>query len=68
MRRDHAKIKDVSSLYSFMRYNDFQNDPLGSIEGCDPPNNPAGSISNRADLYNGTCVFDEYDWMVKTSG
>ena len=68
MRRDHSNVNDLTSFYGLMRYNDFQNDPMGAIEGCNPPNNPAASISNRADLYNGTCVFEGFDWMVSTSG
>ena len=68
MRRDHGQITDLSSFYSFMRYNNYESDPLGAIEGCDPPNNPAGSIANRADLATGTCAFKDVDWMVVESG
>jgi hypothetical protein len=64
--RDHGKIKDLESFMSFMRYNDFENDPLAKVSGCDPENIPAGSIANRLDLSdpNLNCSFAEYDHMV----
>jgi len=60
----------MSSLMSFLRFNDFENDPYAVIEGCTPSHNPAGSISNRLDLGspNTTCIFAEFDEMVTFSG
>ena len=52
-----------------MRYNDFENDEFGQIEGCNFPN-PAGSIANRLDLAHPEmkCEFAEFDHMVRHSG
>ena len=49
-----------------MRYNDFENDPLAEVDGCDQERVPAGSIANRLDLSdpNATCAFSNVDWMV----
>ena len=49
-----------------VRYNDFNNDPLAEVEGCDEKRVPAGAIANRLDLsdINATCTFSDIDWMV----
>ena len=49
-----------------MRYNDFENDPLAEVQGCDQVRVPAGSIANRLDLSdaNATCEFSDIDWMI----
>ena len=64
--RDHGKIQDQDSFMDFMRYNDFENDPLARVEGCTPSQNAAGSIANRLDLNDPgmNCSFSEHDHMV----
>ena len=49
-----------------MRYNDYKNDELAHVDGCDEERVPAGSIANRLDLSepNATCTFSDIDWMV----
>jgi len=49
-----------------MRYNDFKNEPLAEVQGCDQAKVPAGSIANRLDLSdaNATCEFSDIDWMI----
>merc|ERR1712190_513175 len=34
----------------FMRYNDYENDPLSTIENCSPSANSAATISSRLDI------------------
>ena len=53
-------------MMELMRYNDFENDPLAEVDGCDQERVPAGSIANRLDLSdpNATCAFSDIDWMV----
>ena len=65
-RRDHASIKDLYTLMSLMRYNDFENDPHAIVDGCTPQRTPAGSIANRLDLASpgSNCTFSDDDWMV----
>ena len=55
---------------TFMRYNDFENDPHAIVQGCEPERTPAGSIANRLDLSepDSKCAFSEYDWMVGHRG
>ena len=67
--RDHGTIQDLDSFMKFMRYNDFKNDPLAKIEGCQPLAHPAGSIANRLDLSDPAmnCSFSEHDHMVVRS-
>ena len=50
---------------SIFRYNDFQNDPVANVSGCDHKT-PAGSLANRLDLSdpNSTCAFGAIDDMV----
>ena len=64
------QIEDFSSLMTFMRYNDFENDIHAIVEGCEPERTPAGSVANRLDLSDpdSKCAFSEYDWMVGHSG
>ena len=64
--REQSKIKDLDSFMSVMRYNDFENDPLASIQGCGPVPNPAGSLASRLDLSdpNVKCSFSKYDYMI----
>ena len=56
-----------TNLYIFpiFRYNDFQNDPVANVSGCDHLT-PAGSLANRLDLSdpNSTCTFSGIDDMV----
>ncbi|XP_066989803.1 putative phospholipase B-like 2 [Macrobrachium rosenbergii] len=47
--RDHARVTDMDSLYSLMRYNDYKNDPLSRCD-CDPPYSAENGISARSDL------------------
>ena len=68
MERDQIEITDLDNFMIFMRYNNYLEDEFGTIEGCDPPNNPAGSIANRMELYSGNCTFADKDWMVAASG
>ena len=65
-KRDHTKIKDLDTLMSLMRYNDFENDPHAVVDGCTPQRTPAGSIANRLDLASpgSNCTFSDDDWMV----
>ena len=67
-RRDHNKVSDVTSMMELMRYNDYTNDPLAEVDGCDEKRVPAGAIANRLDLsdINATCSFSDIDWMVGT--
>ena len=54
-------------MMKLMRYNDFENDPLAEVDGCEQARVPAGSIANRLDLSdaNSTCAWDfGVDWMV----
>ena len=53
-------------MMKLMRYNDFENDPLAEVQGCDQIRVPAGSIANRLDLSdsNATCEFSDIDWMI----
>ena len=39
----------MSTLLTFMRYNDWENDPLSAVRGCHPGEGrtPAGAIANR---------------------
>jgi len=48
-RRDQNKVKDLSSLYKLMRYNDFKNDPLSKCN-CTPPFTAEYAIAARCDL------------------
>ena len=67
-RRDHNKVSDVTSMMELMRYNDYKNDPLAEVDGCDEKRVPAGAIANRLDLsdINATCSFSDIDWMIGT--
>ena len=60
------KVKDVNTMMEVMRYNDFKNDPLAEVDGCDEIRVPAGAIANRLDLsdVNAACTFSDIDWMV----
>ena len=64
------QIKDFSSLMTFMRYNDFENDPHAIVDGCEPERTPAGAIASRLDLSepDSECAFSEYDYMVGHRG
>ena len=46
MRREQAMVVSEETMISFMRFNDFQNDPAALVEGCNKPI-PAGSVANR---------------------
>jgi len=63
--RDQGNVKDEPSMIKLMRYNDFQNDPLGVVPGCPKPI-PAASIANRCDLTlaNSSCSWQPLDYMV----
>ncbi len=43
------QVRDMSTLLTFMRYNDWENDPLSAVRGCHPGEGrtPAGAIANR---------------------
>ena len=61
-----VQIKDLSSLMTLMRYNDFESDPHAVVAGCAPERTPAGAVANRLDLAapGSDCAFSEFDWMV----
>ena len=69
MRREQAMVVSEETMISFMRFNDFQNDPAALVEGCNKPI-PAGSVANRCDLtLPGTvCEWEELDDMVGHQG
>ena len=69
MRREQAMVVSEQTMISFMRFNDFQNDPAALVEGCNKPI-PAGSVANRCDLtLPGTvCEWEEMDNMVGHMG
>jgi hypothetical protein len=48
-RRDQNNIRDLSSLYKLMRYNDFKNDPISRCN-CTPPFTAEYAIAARCDL------------------
>jgi hypothetical protein len=54
--RDAPKIESLEDVKRFIRYNQFQTDPLSQCPGCNPKGNPTLVIANRADLVptNGT--------------
>ena len=56
----------LSSLMSLMRYNEFEKEEFGEVDGCTPARIPAAAIANRLDLSDpeGNCTFSEIDWMV----
>ncbi|XP_041349261.1 putative phospholipase B-like 2 [Gigantopelta aegis] len=56
IKRDQSKITGRKSLYEFMRYNDYLNDPLSKCKFCTPAQNADYAISARNDLnpHNGT--------------
>ncbi|KAH7942094.1 hypothetical protein HPB49_020496 [Dermacentor silvarum] len=49
LKRDHDKLTDMDSIMTYMRYNDYKNDPLSRCN-CTPPYNPAYAIAARYDL------------------
>ncbi|XP_075218660.1 putative phospholipase B-like 2 [Lycorma delicatula] len=55
MKRDHEKIKDLDSLMTFMRSNNYKDDKLSRCN-CTPPYSASNAISARHDLNlpNGT--------------
>jgi hypothetical protein len=55
-RRDQNRIKDMTTLYKLMQYNDFKNDPLSKCDKCIPPYSAANAIAARNELNdpNGT--------------
>ncbi|KAH7941895.1 hypothetical protein HPB49_018362 [Dermacentor silvarum] len=48
-KRDHDNLTDMDSIMTYMRYNDYKNDPLSRCN-CTPPYNPAYAIAARYDL------------------
>jgi len=58
-QRDQSNVKDLSSMISLMRYNDYQNDPLSRCQQCNPPYSAENAISARNDMNpaNGTYPF-----------
>ncbi|KAL1417820.1 hypothetical protein MTO96_006077 [Rhipicephalus appendiculatus] len=56
-RRDHVKVKDMSSMIKLMRYNDFKNDPLSRCN-CSPPYNPTYAVAPRYDLIDPHGMYD----------
>jgi len=69
MARDHHNVVDESSMVQFMRYNDFQSDPLALVPGCSKPI-PAASIASRCDLTlpDSECTWQDLDYMVGHQG
>ncbi|XP_054163965.1 putative phospholipase B-like 2 [Oppia nitens] len=67
-RRDHSKIVDMKTLYAFMRYNDFKNDPLSQCshynQTCSPPYSADMTIAARNDLNDikGKYPIDEWSY------
>jgi len=53
-RRDHHKVVDMDTLTKFMRYNDYQHDPLSLCKeykcNCTPPYSAEAAMSARGDL------------------
>ncbi|KAI1303639.1 putative phospholipase B-like 2 [Halotydeus destructor] len=48
-RRDHTKVKDLPSMLSLMRYNDYTHDPLSRCD-CSPPYSAENAVAARSDL------------------
>ncbi|XP_054169360.1 putative phospholipase B-like 2 [Oppia nitens] len=48
-KRDQSKVRDLTTVYSLMRSNDFENDPLSRCN-CVPPFTAEYAISARNDL------------------
>ena len=55
----------MATMIAAMRYNQFQDDPLAQVPGCNKPI-PAGSVASRCDLTlsNTTCTWQHLDYMV----
>ncbi|CAG2102156.1 unnamed protein product [Medioppia subpectinata] len=65
-RRDQSKVRDLTTLYSLMRYNNFENDAFSRCD-CVPPFTAEYAIAARNDLNqpDGTYPFDALgfrDW------
>ncbi|KAF1762618.1 hypothetical protein GCK72_010880 [Caenorhabditis remanei] len=56
--RDHVNVKDMDSMISLMRSNNYTKDPLSKCD-CNPPYSATNAIASRADLnpINGTYPF-----------
>ena len=61
------QVTDINTMMTLMRYNDFENDVMAEVDGCDEDRVPAGAIAGRLDLSddNATCTWGfGSDWMV----
>ncbi|KAL1446444.1 hypothetical protein MTO96_043202 [Rhipicephalus appendiculatus] len=56
-QRDHGNLTDVDSVVTYLRYNDYKNDPLSRCN-CTPPENPVLAISARTDLLDPNGQYD----------
>ncbi|KAH7973309.1 hypothetical protein HPB52_024117 [Rhipicephalus sanguineus] len=56
-QRDNGKLTDVDSVVTYLRYNDYKNDPLSRCN-CTPPYNPVLAISARTDLLDPNGQYD----------
>lgn len=56
-RRDQGKLTDLDTVITYMRYNDYQRDPLSRCN-CTPPYNPVNAISARYDLLDPEGQYD----------
>ncbi|KAH6925053.1 hypothetical protein HPB50_000213 [Hyalomma asiaticum] len=63
-KRDQAKLTDLDKVITYMRYNDYQHDPLSRCN-CTPPYNPVYAISARYDLLDPEGQYDTpgMDWF-----
>lgn len=57
-KRDHTSVKNIRTMISLMRYNNYKHDPLAHCN-CTPPYSAENAISARNDLNpkNGTYPF-----------
>ncbi|KAL3191978.1 hypothetical protein MRX96_018098, partial [Rhipicephalus microplus] len=56
-QRDNDNLTDVDSVLTYLRYNDYKNDPLSRCN-CTPPENPVLAISARTDLLDPNGQYD----------
>ncbi|KAM4708771.1 putative phospholipase B-like 2 [Discoglossus pictus] len=55
--RNHTQVKDMDSMISLMRYNNYLYDPLSQCSTCDPKPNAENAISARSDLNRPTGTY-----------
>ncbi|KAH6925054.1 hypothetical protein HPB50_000214 [Hyalomma asiaticum] len=56
-QRDIGNLTDMDSIVTYLRYNDYKNDPLSRCN-CTPPQNPVFAISARTDLLDPNGQYD----------